>query len=139
MSVSSSSLTVILDSNTGVTELNYPIPDDTILSLTNVMITFGSGGSGAVENSGVAGSIIYLDLGELTSHTSLNGNLVNNQVLVLTNNITTGVTNYNPSIFVGLDRGVPVRFNYKVTQPDGTLIANLSTITLQFSYVLAQK
>ena len=134
MSVSSSSLTVILDSNTGVTELNYPIPDDTILSLSNVMITFTNGTA-----SIAAGSIIYLDLGELTSHTSLNGNLVNNQVLVLTNNTTTSVTNYNPSIFVGLDRGVPVRFNYKVTQPDGTLIANLTTITLQFSYVLAQK
>lgn len=125
----STCLTVILDSNSGIVELNYPVGNQVVLNLTNVMISFADG-----AKSIAAGSIIYLDLGELTSHTSLNGNLDNNQVLVLTNDISTSVTSYTPFIPIGLDKSIPTRFNYQVLKPDGTSVANLTSIVLQFSY-----
>ena len=134
MSIVSTALTLVLDSASGTIDLNYPVNDNVVLTLTNVLISFDSSG-----DSGTAGPVIYCDLGELTSHTALNGNLNSQQVLVLTNNDTFETSRYSPQIPVGVDKSVPSRITYKLMKPDGSLLVNMKTVVLQFAYSFLEK
>lgn len=130
MSVTSTCLTLILDSNSGVINLNYPIDSEALLTLTNVLLSFDSAGE-----SLTAGNIIYADLGQLTSHTKLTGNLNDNQVLVLTNNDLLQTSRYSPQIPVGVDSVIPSRISYRISKRDGSLVLGIKNIILQFGIV----
>jgi hypothetical protein len=132
--VKSTSLTLNLTSNSGTVEMSYPIPKNVLLSLVNAQITFTNAGQ-----SLAAGSLINIDLDQITSHTSLNGNLDNEQILTLTNDTTKAVTQYNPRLSVGLDQSVPIKIDYKIQKSDGSLVANLTSVLLQFNYIYLEK
>ena len=127
MSITSTALTLILDSNAGTIDLNYPINSKSILTLTNVLISFDS-----QAESTTAGPVLRADLGALTSHVRLNGNLANDQVLVLTNNDLLETSRYSPQIPIGVDAAVPSRIDYKVTNANGSLTLGIKVIILQF-------
>jgi len=133
-SIKSTLLTLNLTSNRGVFDIGYPISKDVLLSLSHVQISFAD-----TTKSGAAGAIINIDLGELTSHSSLNGNLADEQLLTLTNDISQAVTSYQPGLSIGLDKGVPTRISYRILKSDSTLVQNLTSITLQFNYIYLQK
>ena len=133
-SIKSTLLTLNLTSNQGVFDIGYGISKDVLLSLSHVQISFAD-----TTKSGAAGSIINIDLGELTSHSSLNGNLSDEQLLTLTNDISQSVTHYQPALNIGLDKNVPTRINYRILKSDGTLVQNLTSITLQFNYIYIKR
>ena len=128
MSIVSTSLTLVLDAS-GTIDINYPVNDNVVLTLANVLISFDDAAA-----SLAAGPVIYCDLGALTSHTALNGNLNSSQVLVLTNNQTLATSRYSPQIAVGVDKAIPTRIDYKLTKPDGSIVADLVNVVLQFNY-----
>lgn len=129
MSITSTCLTLILDATDGIIDLNYPVSDEVVLTLTNVLIAFDDDVASANN-----GPIIFCDLGELTSHTALNGNLNSNQVLTLTNDPSIQTTLYSPQIPVGIDKSIPTRITYKLSKQDGTILVGLNTVILQFAY-----
>lgn len=130
MSITATTLTLILESSSGTLDINYPVPSESLLTLTNVLISFDS-----AADSATAGPVLRADLGALTSHVRLNGNLENDQVLILTNNDTLETSRYSPQIPIGLDNTIPSRLDYKITNSDRTPTANIKAIILQFSIV----
>ena len=134
MSIVSTALTLILDASSGTIDLNSPIDTNVVLTLTNVLLSFDDAAA-----SIAAGPVIFANLGEMTSHTALNGNLNSNPVLVLTNNDTIETSRYSPQIPVGVDKKIPSRITYSLTKPDGSAVVDFKSIVLQFAYSYLEK
>ena len=132
-SLISTSLSLILDSNSSYIDLNYGIHSKATLKLTNVLISWDS-----AADSLANGSVIFADLGELTSHTRLNGNLDDSQYLVLTNDVTKQVSNYSLDLAIGADKNVSTRIKTELRRFDGTLITNFDRVVMQFSIVFEE-
>lgn len=127
--MSDSVLYLDLPNSSGSVTINSQIPQNKILRLSKVCITWDSTG-----DSTNAGSSISVDLG-FFNHTKINSNKsVNISALPLINDITKSVTFYTLELPLSVIDDISQSFSYTIRTRTGALVTNLTNLQLIFAY-----
>ena len=118
-----------LDSNQGFVSINETIPQENVMRLTKVCITWNT-----LSDSTNAGSLINLELG-MFNHSKINSNRsVDISALPLYNDITKQVSLYTVQMPISIVDDISQTFYYKITKKDGSLVNNLSDLQICLAY-----
>ena len=114
--------------STGTVNLIHALPNQR-LTLKMVNVTFGS-----AANSLTNGETLNVSL-SFFSHVRINSNRTRNiESLPVFNDTSSSNTHYSPDIEVDTDSSAIQSFEYSISRRDGTLVTNLTSIQLMFSY-----
>jgi hypothetical protein len=125
-----SNLVLHLTAATGVITLDSPIRSQT-LNLVSYSTLLGS-----AANSLTAGGIIIFEIENGVNSANINSNLNTKGSFALMNDTTTANTvQSNIGLSILSDRDIPQKFSYRVLTAAGSVVANLTSLSIVVSYL----
>ena len=117
-----------LEGSSGTVNLIHALPNQRLV-LKHVLVTFAS-----QANSETNGELLNVSL-SFFSHVRINSNRSRQiESLPIMNNVAARTTQYSPDIEIDTDSSAVQAFEYKVFRRDGTVVTDLTSIQLLFSY-----
>ena len=117
-----------LEGASGTVNLIHALPNQRLI-LKHVSVTFAS-----QANSETNGELLNVSL-SFFSHVRINSNRLRQiESLPIMNNVAARTTQYSPDIEIDTDSSAVQAFEYKVFRRDGTVVTDLTSIQLLFSY-----